>query len=141
MVSNRMVYHDGKVVGIEANRIRVQILSQSACSACHAKGACNAADMTEKFIDTLAAPGDSFKLGDSVTVIMAETLGRTALLYGIILPLIVMVFILVLFTALGRSEAQAGLFALGGLVPYYLLLYVFRQKVEKNFSFTVEKKI
>jgi len=36
------------------------------------------------------------------------------------------------------DELLGGLAALGMLVPYYLLLYFFRERIKKSFSFTID---
>jgi len=141
MASNRMVYHDGRVVNIEANQAKVKILSQSACAQCHAKGACTASDQEEKFIDAVMGSDDSITVGDEVTLVMEEKMGRMAVLFGFVLPLLVMVVVLFTLSGLGYAESSAALFGLGALVPYYLLLKLFRKRIEKDFSFKIEKKV
>lgn len=133
-----IVSHDGTVIAINGSHVRVKIVSQSACADCHAKGFCTAADMHEKIIDAVAR--DTMKKGDIVTIKMEEKLGWLALFYGFLLPFIVLAAVLFLFYALGSSETRAALFALASLVPYYLGLYVFRKKIEKDFIFIAEKK-
>ncbi len=140
MNDNHMVSHDGKVVSTSGSHVRVKIISQSACANCFAKSACTAADMQEKIIDAVSSV--PVQEGDAVTVIMEEKLGWIALFYGFFLPFIVMVSVLFLLYALGSSEIKAALFGIGSLVPYYLVLYLFRKKIEKDFIFIVktEKK-
>ena len=46
-----MIDHDGIIEQIDGGVAHVKIDSQSACSACHAKGVCGAADQEEKFLD------------------------------------------------------------------------------------------
>lgn len=140
MSHHRMVYHDGNVVGVSGNHVRVKIISKSACADCHAKSVCNASDMDEKLIDAIADPGQSFETGDTVSLVMEEKLGWVAIFYAFGLPFIVMVTVLILFSALGYSETIAALAGLASLLPYYLLLYLFRKKVEKDFLFRVERK-
>jgi sigma-E factor negative regulatory protein RseC len=67
-------------------------------------------------------------------------MGWKAIFYGFFLPLVVMVAVLFVSYALGSSEIQAALYGIGSLIPYYLLLYVFRKKIEKDFVFKAEKK-
>jgi len=37
MEDNRMVFHDGEVIGREGGNVRVKIISRSACVQCHVK--------------------------------------------------------------------------------------------------------
>ncbi len=45
-----IVKHPGVVVKTGPDEVEVMILAQSACAACHAKGACTMADMKEKMV-------------------------------------------------------------------------------------------
>jgi len=138
MNDTRMVCHDGTVISRKDNHVQVKITARSACADCHAKSMCTAADMQEKIIDAVA--GEPLWPGDTVTIKMQEKMGRLALVYGFILPFIVLVGVLFALFLTGSSETKAALIALGSLVPYYLLLYLFREKVEKEFVFFAEKK-
>jgi sigma-E factor negative regulatory protein RseC len=120
--------------------VRVKIVSHSACAQCHARGGCTAADMKEKIIDAVSVSDEPLRKGDTVTVIMEEKLGWLAVFYGFFLPFIVMMIVLFVSYGLGGSETEAALWGIGSLVPYYLLLYVFRKKIEKDFIFKAEKK-
>ena len=73
MTRDRLISHEGKVVGFENDKVRVKILSLSACTSCHAKGSCSAADMSEKYID--AFPDAKFKTGEKVNVVIEEKQG------------------------------------------------------------------
>lgn len=132
-----VISHEGTVVHVGAKHVQVKIISVSACATCHAKKSCLAADMSEKIID--AIPLEPLKQGDSVIIKMKEKLGWIALFYGYILPLIILAAVLFTLPALGFSENIAGLMAIGSLVPYYLVLYMSRKKMEKVFVFTAEK--
>jgi len=138
MNDTRMVCHDGTVISRKDNHVQVKITARSACAGCHAKSVCSAPDMQEKIID--AVTGEPLRPGDTVTIKMYEKLGRLALVYGFILPFIVMVGVLFTLHLSGSSETKAALIAIGSLAPYYLLLYLFRKKVEKEFVFFAEKK-
>jgi sigma-E factor negative regulatory protein RseC len=142
MADSRLVCHEGKVVGIgtKDGSVQVKIISRSACAQCHARGMCAALEMEEKIIDTVPVSRDPLKIGDIVVVIMEEKLGWKAIFYGFFLPFIVMVTSLFVSYALGSSEIKAALYGIGSLIPYYLLLYVFREKIEKDFIFKAEKK-
>lgn len=138
MTRDRIISHEGKVVKVENNKVQVKIISLSACSSCHAKGSCSAADMSEKYIDAL--PEENFREGDAVNVILEERLGWTALFYGILLPFLILTSTLFLLTFSGKSEPLSAIVSLFSLVPYYILLYLLRGKFEKKFSFKAERR-
>ncbi|HLP44524.1 MAG TPA: SoxR reducing system RseC family protein [Candidatus Kapabacteria bacterium] len=139
MSNTHMVSHEGIVVNANgnANCVQVKIISLPACAGCQARKTCMAANMKEKIID--ATPLEPLKPGDTVLVKMKEKLGWIALFYAFFLPLLILVGLLFTLPSLGFSETLAGLAALGSLAPYYVVIYVFRKKIEKVFVFTAEK--
>ncbi len=134
----RVIEHLGRIEAITATDIRVVIISQSACASCHAKGACVASDVAEKQV-VIYKPYHNYTVGETVKVTMKQSLGYKALFLGYILPLIVVLVSLFVFHGVGLSEAKAGLLALGVLLPYYLLLFIFRKRIDKEFHFDIER--
>ena len=67
-----MIEHEGIIEHIEGDIAHVKIDSVSACSSCHAKGVCGAADQEEKFLD-VPLHGAEYKQGDAVFVRWPET--------------------------------------------------------------------
>ncbi len=138
LMSSSTITHQGIIDSITNNLIKVKIVNMSACSACHAKGACSASDMEEKIID-VTPNGESYKIGEPVTIYSKLTTGFKALFYGYIFPLLVVLFMLILLTSLSVKETTAGLFSIGILAPYYFGLYLFRNKIKKSFIFEILK--
>jgi sigma-E factor negative regulatory protein RseC len=132
------IIHPGIVESISGDRVFVKILSQSACSSCHAKSACSVADIEEKIIEADSDPSDNLKAGDEVMVRMEESLGRKAVLMGYVLPLIVLLGSIIVFLSLLKHEGLAALLSILMLVPYYLTLYLFRKRLQKEFRFRVQ---
>ncbi|NTV83506.1 MAG: SoxR reducing system RseC family protein [Bacteroidales bacterium] len=132
------IIHPGIIESIQGDKVSVRILARSACSSCHAKGACTVADIEEKIIEADLDPLVSWKPGDHVMVRMEESLGRKAVLMGYGLPLVVLVGSIILFLSLLNHEGLAALLSILMLVPYYLLLYLFRKRLQKEFRFRIE---
>lgn len=132
------IEHVGRVDEVTRNDIRVTITSKSACAGCHARNVCTAAETKDKVI-VISKPIENFIVGEEVKVIMRQSLGFKALFYGYVLPVIILVVALVIFSLLGVSEIKSAIFAILLLVPYYLLLRLFRKKLEKQFAFSIEK--
>jgi len=76
-----MIEHEGIIEKINGNHITVRILQQSACSACHAKGACMAADMKEKRVDVSDSSG-LYRPHERVVVTGKESIGYKAVLWA-----------------------------------------------------------
>ncbi|MCU0369903.1 MAG: SoxR reducing system RseC family protein [Bacteroidales bacterium] len=132
------IIHPGIIESIQGDKVSVRILSRSACSSCHAKGACTIADIEEKIIEAdLDHPG-KWKPGDEVMVRMEESLGHKAVIMGYGLPLVVLVVSIVIFLSLFDHEGLAAILSVSMLVPYYFILYLFRKKLQKEFRFRIE---
>ncbi|HOI88187.1 MAG TPA: SoxR reducing system RseC family protein [Lentimicrobium sp.] len=126
----------GVVQSVDRDRILVRILAESACSACHAKGACTASDTSEKLIEVNPADAGEVKPGQVVTVNMAASAGNRALFFGYILPFIAVFLTLLIFSTL-TSEAVAGALSLAILIPYYLILFLLRKRMASRFRFSI----
>lgn len=137
-MSNK-IKHAGVVDGVEGECVRVRILQSSACSACKVAAHCNASETKEKIIDVLDADASHYQKGDQVMVVADTAVGFRASLYGYLLPLVLMVVTLVAVLAATHSEGLAALSALGILMPYYVLLFLMRNKLRNRLSFTLER--
>lgn len=137
-MSNK-IKHVGVVDGVEGECVRVRILQSSACSACKVAAHCNASETKEKIIDVMDADASRYQKGDQVMVVADTAVGFRASLYGYLLPLILMVVTLVGVLAATHSEGLAALSALGILMPYYVLLFLMRNKLRNRLSFTLER--
>ena len=135
---NNKIKHTGIVDSVENGCVKVRILQSSACSGCKVASHCNASETKEKMVEVVVSGTPSYKKGDSVTVIADASVGFRASLYGYLLPLLLMVVTLVAVLAISHSEGMAALSALGILIPYYLILYAFGNRLKKRLQFTLE---
>lgn len=139
-----VIRHRGTVVAIEGDKVRVLIEQSSACSACQAKSMCMSSDKKEKFIDCTLDPlsGEMTSLpevGAEVEVTVAQRMGWKAVVIAYILPLIVLVATLAILDMRLDSEALAGVIALCVTGVYFIILRLFRGRLQQQFSFTVRK--
>jgi sigma-E factor negative regulatory protein RseC len=137
MNSEKEIIHEGIVKSIGNGQMCVSIISKSACSGCHANGSCNLSEMEEKEIVTDLS-GHTFKVGQPVRIHMQQSAGFKALFLGYILPFLVLIFTLIVVGNLTTDEGLVGLAALGALIPYYTILYFFRNRLKKSFKYAVE---
>lgn len=134
-----MIEHEGIIEKISGNHITVRILQQSACSECHAKSACLAADAKEKLVDISDSSG-LYLQNERVVVTGRKSIGYKAVLWAFVFPLVILIGMLVLTTMVwhfNETEAAAG--SLIALAPYYLLLYLLRHKMANTFTFSIKK--
>lgn len=136
-MSNK-IRHSGIVDQVDDGCVRVRILQSSACSGCKVASHCNAAETKEKLVEVMDADTSSYRVGDHVMVVTDAVVGFRASFYGYLLPLVVMVAALVVVAAVSGSEGAAALSALGVLIPYYIILYLLRNKLKSKLSFSIE---
>jgi sigma-E factor negative regulatory protein RseC len=131
------IKHKGKITRTDQHHYFVSIITESACSACSVKGVCNVSDMKEEVIEIPKDPDTSYSVGDEVNVIMEKSLGPKAVLLGYIIPFLLLFATLVISLGLFKDEGLAGLASVAIVIPYYLLLYLFRERLKKTFTFRI----
>jgi len=131
--------HQGKVIEANASYISVEILNKSACSSCHAKGACSMGDIKAKVVEVENTGIDLFSVGEVVNVKMKKTMGYKALWYSYLIPLIILMVLLLSLQSVGLSEPVIGLSIIGAISLYYLVIWLLRDRLKREFIFVVEK--
>ena len=131
------IKHDGIITKIDDRYVYVSIVTQSACSSCHAKGACNITELKNEIIEVVKEPGKEYKPGDRVQVYMEKSLGTKAVFLGYLFPFLLVLATLIIMLTLTSNQGLAGLTALGILIPYYLILYAKRTAMKKTFVFKI----
>ena len=133
------IEHSGFVTRVDGKNIQVQIIQMSACSSCHAKGACSAADMDEKFVDVESAD-DSLRIGDQVNIVGESSTGLLAVLLAFVIPFMLIITSLFVLRNIVPNEAVSGTVSLALLIPYYIILSLFNKKLKRKLQFRIEKK-
>jgi len=93
--------------------------------------------MNEKLIE-VKQKGSGYTTGETVNVILDRSLGNKAVLLGYFIPFILLITTL-LVSSLHFGELWSGLMAVAVLIPYYLLLFAFKDKLSKTFHFRIER--
>ena len=136
---SQIIEHSGFVYQIKGKHIKVQIIQESACSGCHAKGACSAADMADKFID-VESDDDGLKIGQNVIIYGQGSMGLLAVLLAFVIPFLLILFTLFILKDKIDNEAISGSIALGTLLPYFFILSFFNKKLKSKLKFYIKRK-
>ena len=142
-MARERIEHEGRVVAVDKDYISVEIVNKSACASCHAKGVCGASDETVKVVEiaqdlsTLAA---DYQVGETVNVVMSPAMGTQAVWLAYVVPLIVLMAAILVFSLCGAGELLMGLGSLGAVALYYLGVFLFRNRISKIFIFSIEKQ-
>ena len=135
-----IIKHRGVVEKIEGTHVVVRIVQTSACSACSAKGLCNASESKEKQIDVYGVQA-SYRIGEEVAVCGTTSMGMRAVLLAFGVPLLILLLALFVTMRITDGDALLSAFvALLAVMPYYLLVYFMKDKLDRTFSFTIEKQ-
>ena len=130
------IRHEGIVESIGAKSCLVRILQASACSSCSARQLCRSSESKEKVIE-VKGHYPTLQVGDNVTLIGSVRQGLRASVLAYVIPLIIMLVALFVGTRLG-GDGIGALAALLFLAIYYGILFLFRDKLDKHFSFKIE---
>ncbi|MBQ8387150.1 MAG: SoxR reducing system RseC family protein [Paludibacteraceae bacterium] len=153
-----MIKHDGIIIALnEDGTALVRIVQTSACAACKAKAMCASAESAEKemrvtlLMDNGRPAGYGvldadkplleYKVGDEVEVMVQQKMGWKAVVLAYLLPFFVMLAVIFMGNALWNvREEILGTAALCAMALYYLVLGMFKDKLQKEFSFTARKR-
>ena len=130
------IRHEGIVESIGAKSCLVRILQASACSSCSARQLCRSSESKEKVIE-VKGHYPTLQVGDNVTLIGSVRQGLRASVLAYVIPLIIMLVALFVGTRLS-GDGIGALAALLFLAIYYGILFLFRDKLDKQFSFKIE---
>lgn len=131
------IRHDGIVDLIDGQTVIVRITQSAACGGCQARNICRAAESKDKLVEVRCQDTESIRIGQAVMVAAAESLGIKAVVFCFGLPLLLLLAALVAATVATGSEKIAVLAALGVLVPYYIVLFLLRDRIKKDFQFRI----
>ena len=165
-----MIKHDGIIIALnEDGTALVRIVQTSACAACKAKAMCASAESAEKemtvvllnqeprtknqdasattdqtkvtSLGSLLLAPEAYKVGDTVEVMVQQKMGWKAVVLAYLLPFFVMLAVMFIGNAIWTvREEILGTVALCAMALYYLLLGMYKDKLQKEFSFTARKR-
>ena len=151
----KMIKHDGIIIALnEDGTALVRIVQTSACSACKAKAMCASAESAEKEMTAVLLGDEQWAVGNEVEVMVQQKMGWKAVVLAYLLPFFVMLAVMFIGNGLlamgdgatgllgdeAKREAVLGTVALCAMAVYYLVLGLFKDKLQKEFSFTAKKK-
>ncbi len=132
----KLVSHPGVVVGINDKDLEIEILSASSCGSCGIKSACGMSEMQEKRV-TAPKPSDKeFVVGQPVSIVMSTKMGNKAALIAYFIPSLIIIMVTVILCGY-LKDWLAALIGIGAFAVYYLIVYLFRDKLWKEFHYEI----
>ena len=132
------IVHSGRIVEITPEFTSVEIVSESACSACHAKGLCGVSESRTKVVQLPTRGWDDYKVGDEVQLVLKSSMGHRAVWLAYVIPLFILLAVMLgLLEAGVRDIASAGV-AVAAIAVYYFVLWLCRKKLQKEYIFNIK---
>lgn len=133
------IEHPGIIDRIEGKRVWVSIQPQSACGNCHSKSYCGMAEVAEKIVEVQPPDnGKTYQIGQHVIISLKKSLGYRALFLGYLIPFFILLLSLILLISVTGNEALAAITSIFLMIPYYLILYINREKIKSSFRFYIK---
>ena len=135
------IEHQGIVESVEDDCVKVRIVQVAACAECKAKSLCSSAESKEKVIEVKGiGVGADVCAGDSVLVYGSMQMGWAALRVAFIFPMVLLLLVgAICIALLNVSEGTTLLLMLLSLLIYGIVVYAMRSRIERRFSFGIEK--
>ena len=138
-MSNKII-HSGVIKSIGVDCLYVEIMQALACADCRVAENCHASEAKVKMVDVYCRDVARYHVGERVIVSTTSQVGLMAMLYAYLFPLIVLMTTLILVRICTRSDGWAALSALAILIPYYIVLYLFRERIKEQVHFNIEQE-
>lgn len=136
MDSKNEITHTGIIKSVSNNNIIVSIIVQAGCVSCQMKKACTMSDQAEKEIQ-IQCNTSQYRVGQKVLVKLKTKQGMNAMFLGYVLPFLVLLFTMLITSSITNNEATIGLISLASAAIYFLILYFFKERIKKKFSYVV----
>ncbi|MCC8035646.1 MAG: SoxR reducing system RseC family protein [Rikenellaceae bacterium] len=133
------ITHKGLIFDIVGNRIDVSVTPDNACAGCKAAAICTISETADKVVSVISDHPEYFEIGEEVIVSVGRGMGVRAVILAYVIPFLVLLFTLIGLLSADVSEPTAGLISLGAIAMYYSVLYFFRNRIERELIFKINK--
>ncbi len=129
------ITHEATIVDIKKNTITVELVKTEACKSCAINNVCQQKKTMSLYVDN----PENFSKGQKINVFIAEKQAVTAIFWGYVFPLILVILSLFLALHYTGSEVIAAIVSLIVFPLYYLGIYFFDNKLKKILSVRIEQ--
>lgn len=129
----------GTVSQLKAGSVVVLIERHSACSGCHARGACSSADKDDQLIEVEDYPL-GLQVGEKVRLVPSkEGKPLKAVLYAFVIPLILLAAVAIVLSHRGASDETVLMASLLTIAVYGGVLWLLRGYFARVFHLRAER--
>jgi sigma-E factor negative regulatory protein RseC len=133
------VTHRGEVVKTNHSIVTVRLTSGTECEGCAAAKICRVSENNDNIIDVNTDDATTFTPGELVVVEGSERLHRKAIRLATLYPTIAIIATMVIVFLLTGNQTLAALAALAMMLIFFIILYLCRDRLDKEFLFTIRK--
>lgn len=127
---------NAKIIDTVPGQVRLSLSCHSACAHCEAHRNCGFAESKEKEIVVDCEQWQDYAKGDTVEVDISEKLGLSAVFIAYLLPSVLAIALFVcVYHRIG--ELWSALSTLAFFALYSLVLWAFRSRLQKHFTYTL----
>ena len=135
MDSTEIIEHDAIIKEINETTYSADILAKAGCISCQLNSVCSVSDMEQKTIIVQKIDDREITIGQNVSVYISQSKGLKAVFLGYILPFLMVLSTLIIVRVITKNDGIAGLASIAILAPYYFILYLLKDKINKNYKF------
>lgn len=136
----QQIIHQGTVAEIYGDSMRVRITQRAACSECKVSAHCHISEQKEKMVDVNHVMDiGQYHVGETVKLTFAEQTGMRAVMMAFVIPFLILVAAVFVSSRFTDSEPVMAITGLLFLLPYYIILYLLRDRLKEKFTFHVQK--
>lgn len=131
--------HEAEVAAVDmkAGILTLRLSASAECAGCAAARLCNPSGQEMKTLEVAVADAGRYHVGDKVTLRGTERLHRKAIMVATVIPSIALVAVMVAIYLLTADQAAAALGGLAAMVFFFVMLYLMRNRIAHEFTFSV----
>lgn len=135
-----MINKTAIITSIKDSEITLKISGCSACNGCSVKNYCSLNENNVKEIKIFTLNASEYHIGETVNISMNTYQGFTAVMFGYLIPLILLVTSIITLHFFEYGEVISGISGIIILIPYYFGLFLARDRLKSDFRFEISKK-
>jgi sigma-E factor negative regulatory protein RseC len=94
-------------------------------------------EMKEKIISVPRQKDKKLSIGQEVKISMGLGQANKAVIFAYVIPVIILISMIFILNALKFDEGINALISIGSLIPYYLILFLFKDKFKQKFEYEI----
>lgn len=127
------VIKTGRIVAVEKQSLKVELVSCSACSGCAIRSSCGLSEIKKKIVSVSNIDSNQYHIGDEVNISINVKQGLKAVCWAFGIPLVLLLAVLFSVFVYSSNEIISGICGIIILIPYYFALFFNRHRMEDKF--------